>query len=170
MSLLADHVEALKRAVAVPGTFATLFPETQDDDLVALLGDSMAEAQLDGFLADHELSLPDYEATPDLTMVQGALLLIYGGYRLLVNEIRNRKTHVRYEAGPTTFEEDQTASMLNELLRQLYDRKKDLLEQARRASLDMNVYVADMYFHRATDTDFRLGWYLDVTALAFEGV
>lgn len=170
MSLLADYVEPLKRAVAVPGTFDSVFPETSDDDLEALLADAMAEAQLDGYLYDYAVDLTTYETTPDLTVPMTALLVIYAGYRILVNEVRNRKTHVRYEAGPTVFEEDQTASMLNELLRQINDRKKDLLEQARLGQLDGNVYVADMYFHKATGTDYRLGWYGDLTQLALQGV
>lgn len=163
MSQLLDSVPALKRAVATPGTFDTAFPDATDQELAALLGDAMAEAQLDGFMADYELDVDLLEVTPDLPQPLVALLLIYAGYRLLVNEIRNRKTHVRYEAGPTVFEEDQTASMLNELLRQLNDRKKDLLEQARLGAHDGGVYVADMYLHRATGLDFRMGWYLDLS-------
>lgn len=170
MSELIEIVPALKRAVAVPGTFDSIFPETDDSELAALLGDAVAEAQLDGFLSGYELDVDFLEVTPDLTLPMVALLTIYAGHRVLVNEIRNRKNHVRYEAGPTVFEEDQTASMLNELLRQTNDRKKDLVEQARLGQLDGGVYVADMYVSKAVGMDHRLAWYSDLSTIAFEGV
>jgi hypothetical protein len=47
MTDLADLVESLKREVAIPGTFATVFPTTTDDDPTGALADGVAETQLD---------------------------------------------------------------------------------------------------------------------------
>lgn len=160
--------ESLKRAVAVPGTFATVFPDTADTDIEALLADAVAEAQLDGFLAALTLNVDDNEVDPDLTPAQGALVVIYAGYRMLTNEIRNRKSHVRYEAGPTVFEQDQEGSTLNELLRQINERKRFLLERAERGELDdSGAFVGDLAFIKAT-SDY--GWYSDLTLYEYQGL
>jgi hypothetical protein len=149
VSFLADLVPALQRAVAVPGTFEALFPDTLDDDLVALLGDAMAEAQFDGWLAPNTLDDLTYEATPDLTRAEGALLVLYASIRMLTAEIRNRKTHTRYEAGGAVYEQDQSAQMMVELLRGLAARKAEMLQQAGRVGVGTAIYMVDAYPLRA---------------------
>ena len=168
MSDLADLVEPLKRAVAVPGTFVDVFPDTSDDDLAALLADSFAEAQLDGFLSGFEVDLNTSFTTPDLTTPHTALLVIYGSYRMLINEIRNTQNRLRYVAGPVEYETEQTASMLNEILRQLGDKKKGILDQARLGEFDTSgVFVADLAHIKATQ-DY--GWHSDLTLHEYEAL
>lgn len=168
MSDLSELVEPLKRAVATPGTFADVFPEATDDLLTAQLADAFGEAQLDGFLSGFSVDLTLSTTSPDLSTAQGALLVVYAAYTILVNEVRNRKSHVRYEASGTVFEQDQTASMLNEILRQLGDRKKDLLEQARLGQLDeTGVFMADLAFVKATQ-DY--GWNSNLSLREYEGL
>lgn len=168
MSDLADLVEPLKRAVAVPGTFTDVFPSTSDEDLAALLADAFAEARLDGFLSGFTLDLNLNTTTPDLQSSHTALLVIYGAYRILINEVRNRNTRFAAKAGPTEYETEQTASMLNEVLRQLGAKKKDILEQARLGELDTSgVFVADMAYIKATQ-DY--GWHSGLTLYEYEGL
>lgn len=162
MSDLSDMVPALRRSIAVPGGFAELFPDAIEAELVGLLADAVAEAQLDGFLRDYEVD-PDLESIePDISNGEfpnafGALVLLYASYQLLRNEVMNRKTHVRYQAGSAVFEEDQTASMLNELMRQARKRLEELRLRAERGEMDdSGAFVLDMHFIRAT-TDYGTG-------------
>lgn len=153
---LAELVPALKRAVAVPGTFATLFPDTIDADLEATLLDGFAEAQLDGLLSD--LTADDNAVvTPALTRAQGALVVLYGSVRILLNEIRNRKTHTRYEASGSVFEQDQAATMLVQLLKDYQQQKKDVKEALRRGSVASAFSMVDAYWLRAVGGDYGSG-------------
>lgn len=168
MSDLAELVESLKRAVAVPGTFFDVFPSTTDDDLTATLADAFAEAQLDGFLSTVELDLGTNITTPDLELSHQALVVIYAGYRILVNEVRNRKNRTNYVAGPVQAEEEQTASMLNEVLRQLGERKKDLVARAERGELySGGAFVLDLAYVKAT-ADYA--WHSGLSLHEYEGL
>ena len=144
---LFDLVPALQRSVAVPGTFATFFPETTDDDLAQTLLDAFAEAQLDGFFPTYTAD-NDGLVTETLTRAEQALIIIYASVRILQSEIRNRKTHVRYEAGPTVFEEDQGSSTLVEMLKQYRERKKELRQQGLKGDAGAAFYMADAYLMR----------------------
>jgi len=125
---LDELVPVLKREVAVPGAFDSLFPDTSDADLTAALADAFWEARLDGYFPDVTLDPDDGSLTPELDRVYGALIVIYAGIRILLNEIRNRATHYRAEASGAVYERDQSAQMLSELLKSLQARKKQLLE------------------------------------------
>lgn len=151
MTDLADLVEPLKREVAVPGTFSVLFPETTDDDLSAALLDAFAQAQLDGFLSNSEAD--DFGVvTPDLSRGAQALLVIYAGIRFLTADLINRKSHVRYEAGGSVFEQDSAASVLTQALKELRAKKDALTEGAKAAArAQVGTTVVDGYFIRATD-------------------
>lgn len=168
MSNLADLVDSLKRAVAVPGTFFDVFPSTTDDDLAFTLADAFSEAQLDGFLSTVSLDLTTLETDAALALAQQALVVIYGGYRILVSEIRNRKNRTNYVAGPVQAEEEQTASMLNEVLRQLGERKRELIARAERGELyDGGAYVLDLAYVKAT-SDY--GWHSGLTLHEYDGL
>jgi hypothetical protein len=78
MSDFLDNVESLKRVVATPGTFDTLFPDTTDQDLVGTLLDGIAQAQLDGLLASYTYD-DTGTVTPDLSAPQSALVILYAG-------------------------------------------------------------------------------------------
>lgn len=145
---VADFVDSLKAAVAIPGTFADEFPDTTDDDLAALLLDSFAETQLFGFFGTwtaDDLGV----VTPDLTRAEGALVVIYATVRMLRTELRNRKTHVRYEASGTVFEQDQGASTLVALLKTYEDEKKAITALGRTNGAATAFYMADQYISRS---------------------
>jgi hypothetical protein len=149
---LFDLVPALKRSVAVPGTFAALFPSSTDEDLALTLLDGFSEAQLDGFFPTYT-SDDDGLVTEDLTRAQQALVVIYSTVRILQSEVRNRLTHKRYEAGGTVFEEDQGASTLVELLRDYKERKAALRAQGRSGPAGSAFWMADAYLMRAAGAD-----------------
>lgn len=149
---LSDLVPALQRSVAVPGTFATIFPDSTNNDLAALLLDAFSEAQLDGFFTTYT-SDDDGLVTEDMSRAEQALVVIYASVRILRNEIRNRKTHRRYEAGSTVFEEDQGASLLVEMLKDYNDQKKELRKQGRAGLAGTAFFMADAYLMRAAGAD-----------------
>lgn len=155
MSNLVDLTESLKRAVAVPGTFSTVFPSTTDTNLVETLADAFAEAQLDGFLSTFELDLVTSEVGPtDLTLAQQALVVLYAGSRILFVELMNRKSLSRYKAGPVEFEQEQGTLILRGLLDAITDRKKALLArvaQADRRAASLETVFGDLAFIKATE-------------------
>ena len=151
MSELSDLVEPLKRAVAVPGEFTGSFANTTDTDLAEVLLDAFAEAQLFGFFGTYA-SDDDGVVTPDLSRGEGALVVIFAMCRVLSAEIRNRKTHIRYEAKGAVFEQDQSATMLVQLLKDYQAQKADLLKRASYATSAF--YMADQYFLRAVGSNY----------------
>lgn len=148
MSPLADLIPSLQRAVAVPGTFEALFPDTAEDDLLATLLDAFAEAQLDGLLAANTATDLGV-VTPDLTRAETALVVLYASVRILVAEIRSRKTHIRYEAAGAVFEQAQSSTMLVEILREQRDRKATLLIELNRLALTSGFVMYDQYLAKA---------------------
>lgn len=151
MSDLVQLVEPLKRAMAGPGAFDALFPESLDTDLSASLLDAFAEAQLYGFFVGSTATDAGV-ITPGLTRGEGALVVIFGACRILTSEIRNRKTHIRYEASGAVFEQDQSAAVLVQLLRDYQAQKVELLKRASYAASAF--YMADQYFLRAVGSNY----------------
>lgn len=159
MSDLNALVPALKRAVAPPGRFVAVFPEAQDSDLVGQLADALGAVQLDGYLGSFATDVDAETVTPDVTQAQGALLVMYASIRMLRNEIRNRKSHVHYEAKGAVFEEDTGASVMVEMLRDLRAEQQRFLDNAKTVGLASAFYMADLAFikemreYEASDLD-----------------
>lgn len=156
MTAIAELVEPLKRASAPPGQFPDLFPEATDDLLTEQLADAFAEAQLDGFLTTVELAFGF--TTPDITPAEGALVVLYAARRMLETWLRNLRTHVRYEAGSATFEEDRAVSLPVELLRSHNERLAGILERARLGDHSGGFEMVDLYLTRATVDYDPAGW------------
>ena len=148
---LSALVPSLQRALAVPGTFAGLFPDTVDADLTATLADGMAEAQLDGFLSTTSLDVTLATTTPDLTTAQQSLVVLYAMSRVLTARVANLKNRTRYKAGNVEAETEQSASVLVELLRETKDRKKRLLEEAKAGNMAGAFAMVDMYIAKSID-------------------
>lgn len=158
---LSDLVPSLQRAVAVPGTFATLFPSTTDDDLSGTLADAVAEAQLDGFLSTVVVDLDSGDFAVDLTRPEQALVILYAMSRVVMARVANTKNRTRYKAGPVEAEEEQSATVLTELLRQIRDKKKELLDAAKAGNIATAFAIVDLYVAKSLDSnsvDVDLGW------------
>lgn len=156
---------ALQRSLAVPGDFATLFPNTTDADLTDTLADAVAECHLDGFLADTVLDVNLATTTPDLTTAQQALVVLYAMARVLNARVANLKNRTRYKAGNVEAETEQSASVLVELLREVRDRKKQLLDDARAGNVATAFAMVDMYVAKSIDvssTDVNYISYIDL--------
>lgn len=148
---LSALVDSLKRAVAAPGEFDTFFPDSTDDDLGGVLADAVAECQLDGFLSTTVLDVDELTADP-LTNPQQALVVFYAMSRVLVARIANLKNKTHYSAKQgLEVDQEQSASVLVELLKETNARKVQLLDDARTGNLARAFTMVDMYVAKAID-------------------
>jgi hypothetical protein len=135
--VLAEYVPSLRREVEPPG--ATLYDWSDPGTWVGYLTDAFWEARLDGFLKDwyvYEEVANDPEAEvrplvvggPDLGREGIALMVLYAGIKVLRNRILNTNTSFKAKAGPVEFEQQSSATMLAEMLKQLKSTKDQILE------------------------------------------
>jgi hypothetical protein len=148
---LVDLVPSLKRAVAPPGEYDALFPNSVDSEVRDLLADAVAECQFDGFLSTATLDVDAATVTPDLTSGQQALVILYAMARHLSSRLSNLKTHTRFKAGTVEAETDQAASVLVELLKAANSRKKQALDDAKAGNLAAAFLMVDQYVAKSID-------------------
>lgn len=148
MTDLADAIPSLQRAVATPGTFATTYPLTTNNDLLGCLMDGLSEVQMDGFLNTYVLD--DFGVVgPDLTRGQLALVLIYSACRWVQSELKNIRSSVRYKAGNAEYETTQAATVMAALLKDWTERKKAILLRGLTAAAGLMFSMADRSFINA---------------------
>lgn len=150
---LADYVAALKREVEPPGT--DIFTGVQSSEWIGYLSDAFWEARLDGFLSGYEtdegssasdvLIVPTTPGAADLDRRGMALVILYAGVKVLRNRILNMNTQFRAKAGPVEFEQQNSATMLAEMLKQLKATKDRIID-----ALDggTDVMILDAYSTR----------------------
>lgn len=159
MSDLADLVEPLKRELAVPGDFDTIFPNTDDGALTDSLADGFSEAQLDGYFADYTLNLTTYLTTPNYSPAGGSLIILYTGMRIIRAQLRALNLSEKYNAGPVSYEIERSSTLLREELKYLISRRDALVAAAKAASRGSDS-VFDSYFTRsATDWGVQNGFF-----------
>lgn len=130
---LSDYTESLKREINPPGV--DLFSSMTPTQLTAYMSDAFWEASLDGFFTDHVCD-EDGIVTPvevggaELDRAGISLIVLYAGIRMLRNKILNTNTTFRAQAGPVEFEQQNSATVLKEMLTQLAATKERLLDQA----------------------------------------
>lgn len=146
MTDLVDLVEPLKRELAVPGEFDTTFPNTSDADLGNTLADGFSQAQLDGYFNTLTLDLNTLIISPDLSLAGGALVTLYAASQVIRAHLRAMQLNARYKAGPVEYETNKSAMLLRDELKYLVERRRDLVEQARRSG--RGIHVLDAYVAR----------------------
>lgn len=132
--LLEDFVDALKREVQPPGV--DLFSGVTNDMWIGYLSDAFWEARLDGFLEHYSTQETESGAVEvvhidggvDLPRQMMALVILYAGIKVLRNRILNTNTSFRAKAGPVEFEQQNSATMLAEMLKQLKAMKDRIIE------------------------------------------
>lgn len=155
MSDLIDDTEHLKRAVAVPGTFATVFPDTLDADLIGALEDGFAEAQLFGFLLDY--TIVGSVVSPDLVVPERALVVLFSAASILSNQLANASSRQRYVAGPVEFEQETGASILKERLAYVQKQRDYLITKGEESDVYRDgMWMGDQAFVRAV-SDYGYG-------------
>lgn len=126
-----QFIDSLKREVVPLGT--TMFADVEEDTWIGYLTDAFWEARLDGFMADYvaedDGSVTHQDGGPDLDRRFIALIVLYAGIRVLRNRILNMNTGFRAKAGPVEFEQQNSATMLAEMLKQLRATKDRILEE-----------------------------------------
>lgn len=159
MTLLSTLVDPLKRELAVPGTFASVFPSSTDADLTASLADGFAEAQLRGYFPTMTLAeaAGDYETSEDLSLAGTALVVIFTSMRILRAQIRAMNTLERYKAGPAEFEIQHAATLLKGELDYLQGRLNHLISEAQASRRPLAVQI-DNYNARVV-ASFYGGFY-----------
>lgn len=130
MTDLADLVEPLKLELAVPGTFTAVYPSTSDEDLRLLLLNAVGQVQLVGFLPTSVLDVDTGLITPDLSPAAKALVVLFGADRILTLRLLELNSKASYQAGPVKYETEKSASMLTEFLKQLRERRREIIDMA----------------------------------------
>lgn len=151
MTNLSALVPALKRQVAIPGEFATSFPNTVDNDLLGVLGDAFGQAQMDGFFGAQVLNVNAHTVLPDLSAGGAAVIGLYAAEGILLSKFRNLPTSTRYKAGPVEYEINISAGVLAGEIKELRERRAALVAQALRLSRAGSpaIYVRDAYITRS---------------------
>lgn len=151
--LLSDFVASLKREVQPPGT--DLFTGVSAAQWVGYLADAFWEARLDGFLEGYTVQdegtvdaavVPVDSTAAEFPRENLALVVLYAGIRILRNRILNTNTQFRAKAGPVEFEQQNSATMLAEMLKQLRATKDRIIEAIE--SDETDVLVLDAYSTR----------------------
>jgi len=149
---LANYVASLKREVQPPGT--EIFAGVGSSMWVGYLADAFWEARLDGFLegyaADDQGVVTPTLGQDDIGRREIALVILYAGIKVLRNRILNMKTSFRAKAGPVEYEEQSSAQMLTEMLKQLRITKSNILDELDRD--ETCVVVLDAYSTRVHST------------------
>jgi len=145
---LYDYVESVKREIEPPGT--ELFAGVAEAEWVGYLSDAFWEARLDGFLegytTDEDLIVPVASGAADLDRRWMALVVLYAGVKVLRNRILNLNMAFRAKAGPVEFEQENSAMVLAEMLRQLRAAKDRILDEL--DADETNVVVLDAFSTR----------------------
>lgn len=117
---LSDLVDSLKREMSPPGT--DLFSTASDDDWLGQLEDSFWEAKLFGFFknyTDADGLVSPLNGSTDLGRDQQELIVLFAGARCLRNELKNMNTAFRAAAGSVSFEVENSAQLLRDILHDL---------------------------------------------------
>ena len=142
---LSDHVEWLKREVAVPGAFTRLFPETTDDDLAAAMVDGLYRAKLDGWLPRVDADPDTFEVSEPISMTAVAVIVVYSSIKFIQNQIKDMATRQTYKAPGVEATTEHASNLLTERLKELADEKKQLVANARASRGGSPVFMQDGY-------------------------
>src|SRR4051812_7401242 len=104
---LSESLDSLRFLVAVPGAFATSYPDTTDDMLTSLMADGFAEGQLFGLFKTYDVD-DDGIVTPGLTRAEIALVALLAAIRLMSVTLLGTNTAVTYKAGSAEYHTEQS--------------------------------------------------------------
>lgn len=163
---LVEYIPSLKREVNPAGTQVITL---SDSEWVGYLTDAFWEARLDGFLEGYVAENNSTETVADGSIEKEgapnadvprqlvALVVLYAGIRILRNSILNTKTQFRAKAGPVEFEQQSSATMLAEMLKQLKSTKDRIIAALDEEQGLTEVLVLDAFSTRLFDTRSYFG-------------
>lgn len=156
---LVDYVDSLRREITPLGT--TMFAGVTEDQLLGFLSDAFWEARLDGFMAnyvaDEDGVVTNEGSGGDLDRRYVALVVLYAGIKILRNRILNMNTGFRAKAGPVEFEQQNSATMLAEMLKQLRATKDRILQELDEVTDATDVLALDAFSVRLFDSSSYWG-------------
>lgn len=158
MTNLNTLIPALKRAVAVPGQFATAFPNTLDPDLLGSLGDGFGRVQLIGFLPDTTIDAALTIVSPDLTPGASMLVVLFAAEQMLTMRMLDLNARATYQAGPTKYETEKSASMLTAVIKGLQEQRKEIIDYATGAGRTRGAFAMSDIFTDRMYCDFPSNW------------
>jgi hypothetical protein len=182
---LSDYVATLRREVTPPGS--TTFATVSDDVFVGYLADAFWEVRLDGFMEpyssdDAGIVLPvgdaqvvagatDYTPTTfdpnkDISRSDIALVCLYAGIKIIRNRLMEQATRTKAQAGPVQFEQDFSANLLTEMLKELTATKNRLLFLK---TYNQDVTLIDVFSARSASASSYSGYLYDWYTGAFGG-
>lgn len=156
MTVLNTLVPALKREVAVPGTFDDVFPQTGTNDLIGSLADGFSQAKLEGgwfpnvVLDTSSLDKTEWFTDPDLSDAGGALVVIYASIQILHSLLRlqGASTTATYKAGSVEYSTQASATILRAEIDYLTERKNALIAQGTTGAVTCSARQVDGYLAR----------------------
>lgn len=126
---LSDLIPSLEREVSPPGS--DLYPDAVDDDWLGQLEDSFWEAKLFGFFSNYTDSdglVSPISGTEELSRELQQLIVLFAGIRSTRMKLMNMNTMFRAQAGPVSFETQQSANLLKGILDGLEAKINSLLD------------------------------------------
>lgn len=149
MSDLNDWISTLERTVAPPGTYATYYPSSTDDDLAGYLMDAFCESQLEGFFTTgFSIDLDSGIVTPDLPDSGLRLITIYAAITIMRGQILNTKTKQLYKAGTAESDVEYSPNVLVKALASLEAAKAVIVQRLLQSGAAYAIHMVDQYFVR----------------------
>lgn len=163
---LSDYTDTVRREVTPPGS--TTFATVSDDVFTGYLADAFWEVRLDGFIEPFSCD-PDGIVTPisgttDIARDDIALVCMYAGIKIIRNRLMETPTRTRAAAGPVQFEQDFSANLLVEMLKELTAMKNRLLYLK---TFNQDVHLIDAFSARSISPASYSGYLYDWYAGAF---
>lgn len=153
-----EYIDSLKREVTPLGS--SVFDAVDSAVWLGYLTDAFWEAKLDGFMvgyvADEDGEITNESGGADLPRQYIALVVLYAGIRVLRNRILNMNTGFRAKAGPVEFEQQNSATMLAEMLKQLRATKDRIIDELDSGEVT-SVLALDAFSARLFEPSFYFG-------------
>lgn len=174
---LLDMVPTVRREVTPPGS--TTFQTVPDTVFVGYLADAFWEVKLDGFIEPYVCDaqgiiipatssdaanisqgflVTAFDPSVDMSRDQVALVCLYAGIKIIRNKLLEQTSRIRAKAGPVEFEQDFSANLLVEMLKELQQIRARLLWL--RAE-DMQVSLIDAFSARSSSPSSYSGYLYD---------
>lgn len=109
-------------------------------------------------------TLTPYEPDVDINRSEIALICLYAGIKIIRNQLMSQSTKTRAKAGPVEFEQDFSANLLVEMLKELQDVRTRLLWLR---TFNSDVSLVDGFSARSTSASSYSGYLYDWYAGAF---
>lgn len=116
---LSDLVDSLKREIS-PLSGTDPYEATSEETLTGLLSDAFWEGRLNGMFVGYTINDNDQivplSGTDDMPRYEQQAIVLWAGYRVVLNDLRNAQSLFRAKAGPVEYETQQSATLLKGVL------------------------------------------------------